>query len=200
MRTGGDITRKRLLIDALHLFTKRPYDKVTLRDIESVSGLSRGALMYHFPNKEALFKEAVQMFVFRNNTLTALPPEDKLSLRVTIDKFIKMMVEEQRVWRKEGIKNINFALFTVENSYFNLSKESLKATGEWYDKECEVWREVIEASIASGEINEVDAEQLAHLLEDCYLGAAYAGMTRPTGYSPKSVEAEMMLVYNLVKK
>ncbi|MDE5807519.1 MAG: TetR/AcrR family transcriptional regulator [Muribaculaceae bacterium] len=81
MRTGGDATRKRLLTAALRLFTQKPYDKVTLKEIEHATGLSRGALMYHVPNKETLFREAVEMFVFGNNTLTALEDSDKESLK-----------------------------------------------------------------------------------------------------------------------
>ena len=59
MRTGGEVTRKRLLVTALLLFTQKPYDKVTFKEIEKATGLSRGALMYHVPNKETLFRDAV---------------------------------------------------------------------------------------------------------------------------------------------
>lgn len=200
MKTGGDITRKRLLTTALRLFTQKPYDKVTLKEIEAATGLSRGALMYHVPNKETLFKEAVELFVFHNNTLTALQESDKASIEKTIKKFVKILAEEQRNWRKEGIKNINYALVNIQMSYYSIFKESLRAAGEWYENECRIWREVIERAIESGEIKEVDADRFAHLLEDCYLGAAYAGMPKSSGYSPEHVGDELMAVYELLKK
>lgn len=200
MKTGGDITRKRLLTAALRLFTQKPYDKVTLKDVESATGLSRGAMMYYVPNKETLFKEAVEMFVFRNNTLTALKESDKSSLEKTIKKFVKTLAEEQRNWRKEGIKNINYALVNIQMSYYNLFKESLRAAGKWYENECHIWQEVIENAIKNGEIREVDANKFAHLFEDTYLGSAYAGMPKSGGYSPGYVGNLLMAVYDLMKK
>lgn len=200
MKTGGEITRKRLLTTALRLFTRKPYDKVTLKEIEAATGLSRGALMYHVPNKETLFREAVEMFVFRNNTLTALRESDKSSLEKTIKRFVAMLAEEQRNWRKEGIKNINYALVNIQMSYYNLYKETLRTAGEWYENECSIWQEVIENAIKKGEIREVDANKFAHLLEDSYLGAAYAGLPKSGGYSPEQVGEELLAIYELIKK
>lgn len=199
MRTGGDITRKRLLTTALVLFTQKPYNKVTLKDIEAATGLSRGAVMYYAENKESLFKQAVELFVFRNNTLTALKPEEMTSLEGTIKSFVRLLTEEQRHWREIGIKNINFALFNVQVSYYNLYKGTRKQAGEWYENECRIWRGVIEAAIASGEIREVDADELAHIFEDVYFGTAYAGLARPTGYSPARVGRQLMTIYRFVK-
>lgn len=200
MKTGGDITRRKVLDVALELFTSKPYDKVTLKEIETATGLSRGALMYHFPNKESLFKEAVDMFVFRNNTLTAVPEDCRGSLFLTIEAFVSLLKEEQQYWRSKGIDNLNFALLTIECSYFNLSRESLEATYGWYENECRIWREVIERSIRSGEIREVDADIVAHLLEDCYLGDSYAGLTQPHGYSPDFLHRELTAIYTLLRR
>lgn len=200
MKTGGDITRKRILMAALRLFTQRPYDKVTLKDIEAATGLSRGALMYHVENKEALFKEAVEIFVFSNNTLTTLSDSDKTSLENTIQKFVKVLAEERRAWRKEGINNINYALLNIQASYYSLFKDALTIAGEWYENECSIWREVIERAIESGEIREVDADRFAHMFEDYYFGIAYAGITKPRGYSPEQVGDELMAIYDLLKK
>lgn len=199
MKTGGEATRKRILTTALLLFTQKPYDKVTLKEIETKTGLSRGALMYHVANKETLFKEAVEMFVFRNNTLTALSESDKSSLEKTIKKFVKMLAEEQRSWRKEGIKNINYALGNIQMSYYSLFNDAMKGAGEWYENECDIWREVIERGMSSGEIRKVDAARFAHIFEDIYLGAAYAGLGQPCGYSPQKVGEELISVYNLMK-
>lgn len=200
MKTGGDITRKRILTAALLLFTQKPYDKVTLKEIEAATGLSRGALVYHVPNKETLFKEAVELFVFRNNTLTSLEESEKSSLEKTIRKFVKTLAEEQRLWRKEGIKNINYALMNIQTSYYNLFKGARQVAAVWYENECHIWQEVIENSVRNGEIREVDANKFAHLLEDTYLGAAYAGMPTAVGYSPKYVGELLMAIYDLLKK
>ncbi len=200
MRPDGVATRKRLLEKALVLFTQNPYDKVTFKDIESVTGLSRGALTYHTPTKEKLFSEAVELFVFRNNTLTSLKEEEKASLESTIKSFVELLSREQEYWRNVGVDNINYSLVNVQMSYYSLFADSLRAAGEWYANECHIWREVIEAAIKSGEIREVDADKFAHIFEDTYLGAAYAGMPKPYGYSPEYVREELLAIYDLMKK
>ena len=98
MRTGGDKTRERLLLEALKLFTSS--------DLEKATGLSRGAILYHIKNKESLFKEVVGRFVFKNNTLTSLHESQMGSLKETIDNFMDQLVYEQNHWKKHGIDNV----------------------------------------------------------------------------------------------
>ena len=43
----GKPTKNRLLIEAFKLFAHKPYDRVTFADLEEVTGLSRGAILYH---------------------------------------------------------------------------------------------------------------------------------------------------------
>lgn len=200
MRNKGDITKKRLLDTALLLFAQKPYEKVTLREIERRTDLSRGALMYHVPNKETLFKEAVELFVFSNNTLTAIPESEMGSLEQTIKSFLKMLADEQEHWRNVGIKNINYALFIVQSSYYSTIQGSLKVAEDWYENECRIWRGVIERAIESGEIRTVDADLFAHIFEDCYLGDAYASITGETGYSIEKLGEQLMALYELLKK
>ncbi|MDE5790127.1 MAG: TetR/AcrR family transcriptional regulator [Muribaculaceae bacterium] len=200
MRNRGDVTKKRLLDTALLLFTQKPYEKVTLREIEGITNLSRGALMHHASNKETLFKQAVDMFVFGNNTLTALPESERGSLEQTIRNFMKMLAREQEHWREVGIRNINYALFNVQSSYYSTIPGSLKIAKEWYENECSIWREVIEKAIETGEIRNVDADLFAHIFEDCYFGDAYASITGETGYSLPKLEEQLMAIYELLKK
>lgn len=128
-------------------FAKKPYADVTLREIENATGLSRGTVMYHITNKETLFREAVDMFVFRQNTLTSLAEDPNRSLKDTISEFIKMLGKEQRRWKRNGIRNINFALVNIQMSCYNVIKDSLKNAGKWYESECAIWKEVIVRAI-----------------------------------------------------
>ena len=53
----GKPTKNRLLIEAFKLFAHKPYDRVTFADLEEVTGLSRGAILYHIKTKENLLRE-----------------------------------------------------------------------------------------------------------------------------------------------
>ena len=56
----GKPTKNRLLIEAFKLFAHKPYDRVTFADLEEVTGLSRGAILYHIKTKENLFLNVVK--------------------------------------------------------------------------------------------------------------------------------------------
>lgn len=200
MKTGGDKTKQRLLLEALKLFTVKQYDQVTYSDLEKATGLSRGAILYHIKSKEQLFRDVVSMFVFRNNTLTALTPEQKSTLKSTIDSFMDLLAQEQKHWTDTGIKNLNFALVNVELSAFIKFPDTLTYGGEWYRNECNIWREVLDRAIASGEIVNVDTAIFAELIEDAYLGAAFAGLPQPTGYNVERVRHKLLSLYHAIAK
>jgi len=52
-------TRARILDAAMRLFAERGYGPVTNADIADVANLTRGAMLYHFPTREALVEAAV---------------------------------------------------------------------------------------------------------------------------------------------
>jgi AcrR family transcriptional regulator len=54
----AQITRERLLDAAVECFTRLGYDAASTRQIESLAGVKRGLIAYHFGSKEALWKAA----------------------------------------------------------------------------------------------------------------------------------------------
>lgn len=195
MRSGGDVTRRMLLLEALKLFTSKPYDKVTYSDLENASGLSRGAILYHIKNKETLFRDVVKMFVFGNNTLTSLEEAERSSLIDTINNFVDRLAAEQKEWMQHGIDNINFALVNIQMSSYTLFPDSLSYAREWYKNEVSIWQEVIAKAIEAGEIRNVDPTMFAEIFEECYLGAAYAGLPADDGYNPERLRHKLHCIY-----
>lgn len=71
----GQATRGQLLAVATRLFAERGYEDASIEQVLAESGLSRGALYYHFPSKEALFLavlEAVEADVLERVQAAAL--------------------------------------------------------------------------------------------------------------------------------
>jgi AcrR family transcriptional regulator len=62
-----DTREQQLLAIARRLFAHKGYDRTALRDIAEVAGITKAALYYYFPNKDALFErvvlESLQMLV-----------------------------------------------------------------------------------------------------------------------------------------
>ena len=57
-------SRELILKEAFKLFLQRNVEKVTVPELERVTKLQRGAIFYHFKDKEAIFKDAVKQYFF----------------------------------------------------------------------------------------------------------------------------------------
>lgn len=58
-RLPGETRREQIVAIAAELFAERGYLGTSLRDVAEVSGLTKAALYYHFPDKEFLFEAVV---------------------------------------------------------------------------------------------------------------------------------------------
>lgn len=58
-RTGAE-TRAEILRVAVALFTEKGYEATSTRDISSALGITKSALYYHFPSKEAIVASLVE--------------------------------------------------------------------------------------------------------------------------------------------
>ena len=56
---AGDETRAQILDVALRLFTERGYEGTSIRDLSDALGMTKSALYYHFPSKEAIVMAVV---------------------------------------------------------------------------------------------------------------------------------------------
>ena len=61
--TANRVGKQHLLDVAEQLFTELGYQAVSIRDIAQASGVTNAALYYHFPNKEALFREVLECHI-----------------------------------------------------------------------------------------------------------------------------------------
>lgn len=59
------IGRQRILEISEDLFTRRGYRAVSIRDIAQACKVSNAALYYHFPSKDSLFQEVIEMHAHR---------------------------------------------------------------------------------------------------------------------------------------
>ena len=100
LRTQEDslATRKKILESAQRLFTRRGYERTSLSDIAKYAGVTRGAIYWHFENKEELLVNLMdfidtEMFSIQLLHDAADPAEpDPLSKLKTC---IKSMVDEE---------------------------------------------------------------------------------------------------------
>jgi AcrR family transcriptional regulator len=133
------------------LFLQKSYKAVTLKNILSATGLSNGTFYYYFDNKEQLFKEIVDHYLFgMTRRVFENHPKDSLHnfIRYTLDNYEKIF----NVLFKEtdSDTSVNFFSFIFEAlRYFpELQKEML----EMQLLETNSWIEIIGIAKKNGEI------------------------------------------------
>jgi AcrR family transcriptional regulator len=91
--------KKRILSDAVPLFAKSGYDRVTMRQIAAKARITAGSLYHHFPSKQDLYLEAMkQVFTDRTRRLTEALSEDGRPadrLRNLVFRFCKQLREDR---------------------------------------------------------------------------------------------------------
>ncbi|MDX1664474.1 MAG: TetR/AcrR family transcriptional regulator [Candidatus Promineifilaceae bacterium] len=90
-------TRERILDAALDIFSQKGYHDTRLDEIVDASDTSKGAIYFHFPNKERLFLALVDQFADLlerrvEEAITGAPPgmgRVRVALETTLDTFSK---------------------------------------------------------------------------------------------------------------
>jgi AcrR family transcriptional regulator len=79
-------TRGRILDAALNIFARKGYHDTRLDEIVDESSTSKGAIYFHFPNKERLFLALVDQFadLLERRVVEAIEPEEKGIARVRV--------------------------------------------------------------------------------------------------------------------
>lgn len=80
MPKSGEKTRKALLDAANRIVQERGVEHLTLELTALEAGISKGGLLYHFPNKEALIKGMIQYYLdrFTDDFYASAQQEDPL--------------------------------------------------------------------------------------------------------------------------
>ena len=98
-------TQQAVLETALRAFSINGYDGVSLRTLEAEAGVQRGAVAYHFDNKETLWKRCVDLLVTRLDAhfeplaATFLDFDAASRLRAAIAAFVRYSAENPELGR-----------------------------------------------------------------------------------------------------
>lgn len=105
-------SRDLILKEAFKLFLQYNIEKVTVPELERVTKLQRGAIFYHFKDKEAIFKEAIETYFFSPlNIFFPIVPDGIHSLKEYWDKKNEHLIKIQSWFIKEKIPISPFSAF-----------------------------------------------------------------------------------------
>ena len=159
-------TRDRILDAALQIFSNKGYHDTKLDEIADESHTSKGAIYFHFPNKERLFLALVDQFA------------DLLERRIT----------EAILKEKEGVDRVRAALEACLETFgrYRLPAKILlvqavglgnvfeKKRSEINDRFANLIRIYLDEAIAIGDLDPVDTEVVSY----AWMGAIYGIVIR----------------------
>ena len=140
---------------SLKLFLQKNFKEVTMKEIVSETGLSKGAFYHYFESKEKLFYEIINYFfaailAYDFNLL----PSDSLQhfYRASAEQVNQMRFQFLSKENEEGEDFININFFALLFDAFKLFPEFRSQMESYHLKEMNAWMEVIKNARASGEI------------------------------------------------
>jgi AcrR family transcriptional regulator len=191
-----------IIKEAFKLFIAKTYEQVTYNDLEAATGLVRGTILYHFKTKENLFKQVVDRYLFSTNSITRhITLKKMMTFLEFIDLYTVWIENTQTSLRSMmGIENMNAAFFNLTASaqhyYKNFDVKAIK----YHQEEIQVWINVIQDAIASGEINPmINIATYSRLFQDLYYGSSYSSIISPSGIDTQQLEKEMLEIYRSIK-
>jgi len=123
-KEDDELTRQALLKEALAVFSEKGYEGTRLSDIADRANVSRGAIYWHFCNKEKLFLELIKdrvspLFQLVESTLNeeGTPLQNIRNLMQNIFDKMSTDPEFQRNQKLEFIKPVKLSDFKTINAF-----------------------------------------------------------------------------------
>ena len=161
-----DITRERILDAALDKFANKGYHDTRMDEIVEGSGTSKGAIYFHFPNKERLFLALVDQFadLLERRVTEAIEQEEQGMVRVRA--ALQACLDTFGKYRRPA------KLLLVQA--VGLGSAFEKKRMEVNDRFAGLIQTYLDEAIAIGDIEPVDTEVVAH----AWMGAIYGVVIR----------------------
>lgn len=180
-------SRDLILKEAFKLFLQNNIEKVTVPELERVTKLQRGAIFYHFKDKEAIFREVIEKYFFSPlNIFSPIVPDGIHSLKEYWDRKNEHLVKIQCWFKQEGI------LINPCTAFFHLTDEANLYISDFKEKmhnliECDkkYWKQAVQMDrdIQKTELNSSVYSSLLRgiYVEQCHT-ACYCQRLHPLDY------------------
>ena len=113
----GQERKQQLLEHAARIFAERGYAETRVIDIVHAAGVAKGLFYWYFENKEAVFRELVELsrHQMRQNQALAIDPKASPLVRIRqgVEASIQFMSEQQRLYSMFDLESLDPELTTV---------------------------------------------------------------------------------------
>jgi AcrR family transcriptional regulator len=139
--------RAEILDAARALFHDRPYESVSIGDLERATGLTRGPIYYYFDGKEEIYSaivvEGLRAIQLDIAAMAATSPDPA-------DFFLKLIRQQEKIYRDDNaLFDIHFRFFFGRQNIVRFSEAKLAEINEIIATAIGTIRTVIERACAS---------------------------------------------------
>jgi TetR/AcrR family transcriptional regulator, transcriptional repressor for nem operon len=180
----ADTTRHRLIAAASHQFARRSYSMVSLDDILAEAGLTKGAMYFHFPSKQALALAIIDdLNEMSRATVSELLTRGMSGLETLIDLiYLQAVQNTQNEVARAGAR----LLETVDNT----TDLSTTVWQSWI----EFVTTLIQKAVTEGDVvDHIDPEDVAKMLVALWVGTRrISDLDQPERYLDNLQKAWML--------
>ena len=194
-KDSNNASKQKVLLECFKLFAIKPFSDITFSDIEKVTGLSRGAILYHFKSKDLILSSVIDKFIINKEFDLPIIVVSK-SMWDNIENFVDVKRRQQDFFKSIGIQNINRAFIYIAANCMNLINEMPSITQLRLEKEKKYWKEILLLGLEKREIkNNIDIEVESLSFLEIYYGYSYMSMTTSNGYDTKCLLEKFRNLY-----
>jgi AcrR family transcriptional regulator len=146
--TGEPSTRERIRLEAAALFRNKGFNGTSMADLAAEVGITKSSLYHHFPSKQALLSEIIELTVDRVTPLVREVAESDLPISERLRKAIALHTVEA-IRDRDAV-----ACFIEEGRY--LSPDFMANHISNRDRYEMLFHEMFEEGIASGDFVDQD--------------------------------------------
>jgi AcrR family transcriptional regulator len=208
-------TEEKIYREAYRLFISRPYELVTISELEKAIGMTRGAIFYYVKDKEHLFREVMERYYLKMQNLYGKVGDDVLKKDIGLLQFIDIFIASH----EETIRQLyELAAGTDENIldkrlianwdrfYISLLLNAGYYLDTFHEKMDDLlgtykntWSFFIRKAIEKGEVMpDTDAKLFGEIFTDIYLGKALND-SLSDGMNTKELKQLFIALYNKIK-
>lgn len=164
MGKKGENTKKFIREKAACLFAQKGFKNVTMKDICSVTGLSRGGLYRHYGSTGQIFSEIVDMFMSRQDNELS----EKMSAGLPAPQILDEVLERYRREMADGAVSLSVAIYEFYSENFSEGHEN--SLLKQYQYSVDMWNAFLSYGIERKEFREVDCREVIDMILFSYQG------------------------------
>lgn len=164
MGKKGEDTKKFIREKAICLFAQKGFKNVTMKDICTVTGLSRGGLYRHYDSTQQIFSEIVDMLMnAQDNELSA-----EMAAGLPAPQILEEILERYRMEMLDSKASLSVAIYEFFSENFSDGQDNLLL--RQYQYSVDMWSEFLSYGIKRGEFKKVDCKEVIDIIIFSYQG------------------------------